>query len=85
MCRDPIVPIVPSEQTHSTNKERNETMFYGGYDYQSGRERMEQARTEIEVNRLEARLAKSARLERADGTRRSAVARGTGFVAALLR
>ncbi len=77
--------IVTLEQTHSTNEERNETMFYGGYDYQLGKDRMEQARTEIERNRLEARLAKVTRLEQAHETRRSAVARGTALVAALLR
>ena len=58
-------------------------MFYGGYDYQLVKERMEQARTEIRRNRLEAGLAKGARLEEPD--RRSAVARGTALVAALLR
>ena len=56
-------------------------MFYGGYDYQPGKERMEQARTEIRRNRLEA--GKGARLEEAD--RRSVVARGTALFAALLR
>ena len=76
--------IVALEQTRSTNEERSETMFYGGYDYQLGKERMEQARTEIERNRLEARLAKGTRLE-AGETRRSAVSRGTALVAALLR
>ena len=85
MCRDPIATTVVSEQTHSTKEERSETMFYGGYDYQLGKDRMEQARTEIERNRLEARLAEGARLEQADETRRSAVARGTALVAALLR
>jgi hypothetical protein len=60
-------------------------MFYGGYDYQLGKDRMEQARTEIRRNRLEARLAKSTRLEAADETRRGAFARGTALVAALLR
>jgi hypothetical protein len=58
-------------------------MFYGGYDYQLGKERMEQTRTEIERNRLEAGMAKGAPLEEAD--RRSAVARGTALVSALLR
>lgn len=58
-------------------------MFYGGYDYQLGKERMEQTRTEIDRNRLEAGLATGARLEETD--RRSAVARGTALVAALLR
>ncbi len=75
--------IVVSEQTHSTNEERSETMLYGGYDYQLGKDRMEQVRTEIGQNRLEAGLAKGARLKEAD--RRSAVARGTALVAALLR
>ena len=60
-------------------------MFYGGYDYQLGKDRMEQARTEIERNRLEARVARSTRLEGADETRRGAFARGTALVAALLR
>ena len=58
-------------------------MFSGGYDYQLGKDRMEQARTEIGQNRLEARLDKGASLEEAD--RRSALARGTALVAALLR
>ena len=58
-------------------------MFYGGYDYQLGKDRMEQARTEIRRTRLEAGLANGARLEEAD--RRSAVARGTALLAALLR
>ena len=60
-------------------------MFYGGYDYQLGKDRMEQARMEIERNRLETSLAKSARLEEAGETRRSVVSRGTALVAALLR
>ena len=60
-------------------------MFYGGYDYQLGKERMEQARTEIGRNRLEVRLAKGARVEEAGEARRGAVARGTSLVAALLR
>ena len=77
--------IVALEQSRSTNEEMSETMFYGGYDYQLGKDRMEQARKEIERNRLETRLAKSARLEEADEPRRSVVARGTAFVAALLR
>lgn len=59
-------------------------MFYGGYDYQLGKDRMEQARTEIERNRLEARLAKVTRLDEEE-TRRGAVSRGTALVAALLR
>ncbi len=58
-------------------------MFYGGYDYQLGKDRMEQARTEIGRNRLVASLAKGTRPEEAD--RRSAIARGTALVAALLR
>jgi hypothetical protein len=75
--------IVALEQTRSTNEERSEAMFYGGYDYQLGKDRMEQARTEIERNRLEARLTKGTRLE--EETRRSVVSRGTALVAALLR
>jgi hypothetical protein len=74
-----------SKRTRPKRTKRSETMFYGGYDYQLGKGRMEQARTEIERNRLEARLAEGARLEQADETRRSAVARGTALVAALLR
>ena len=74
--------IVALEQTRSTNEER--TMFYGDYDYQLGKDRTEQARAEIERNRLEARLAKGTRLEVGE-TRRSAVSRGTALVAALLR
>ena len=57
-------------------------MFYSGYDYQLGEDRMEQARTEIRRNRLEA--GKGARLEEAD-RRRSVVTRGTALFAALLR
>ena len=57
-------------------------MFYSGYDYQLGKDKMEQARTEIRRNRLEA--GKGARLEEAD-RRRSVVARGTALFAALLR
>ena len=60
-------------------------MFYGGYDYQLGKDRMEQARTEIERNRLEAHLAKGNWLGQAGETRRGAVSRGTALVAALLR
>ena len=75
--------IVALEQTRSTNDERSETMFYGGYDYELGKDRMGQARAEIERNRLEARLTKGTRLE--EETRRSVVSRGTALVAALLR
>ena len=60
-------------------------MFYGGYDYQLGKERMEQARTEIGRNRLEDRLAKGIRYEGAGGARGNVVARGSALVAALLR
>ena len=60
-------------------------MFYGGYDYQLVKDRMGQARTEIERNRLRALLATSARLEEAGEMRRSAVSRGTSLIAALLR
>jgi hypothetical protein len=42
------------------------------------------ARTEIERNRLVARLAKGTRLEKGE-TRRGAISRGTALVAALLR
>jgi hypothetical protein len=59
-------------------------MFYGDYDYQLGKDRMELARAEIERNRLEARLAKGTRIEEGK-TRRSAVSRGTALVAALFR
>ena len=76
--------IVTLEQTRSTNEERSETMFYGGYEYQLGKERMGQVRAETERNRLEARLARDTRLEEGE-TRRSAVSRGTALVAALLR
>ena len=58
-------------------------MFYGGYDYELGKDRMGQARAEIERNRLGARLTKGTRLE--EETRRSVVSRGTALVAALLR
>ena len=58
-------------------------MLYGAYDYELGKDRMGQARAEIERNRLEARLTKGTRLE--EETRRSVVSRGTALVAALLR
>jgi hypothetical protein len=77
--------IVALEQTRSTNEERSETVFYGGYDYQLGKDRMEQARSEIERNRLRACLAKGNSLEEPERGHRSAVARGTALVAAFLR
>ena len=56
-----------------------------------GRERVARMRTEVEHNRLEARSAREARLSRATALsedaslRGSMIARGTSFVAALLR
>ncbi len=60
-------------------------MFYGDHDYQLGKDRMEQARAEIERTRLEVRLARHARLDGTGQVHRGAVARGTALVAALLR
>lgn len=57
-------------------------MFYGGYDYQLGKDRMEQARREVQRDRLEVRLAEGAR---ADSLSRGAFYRGTALVSALFR
>jgi len=60
-------------------------MLYGGYDYQLGRDRAEQVRTEVQRNRLEASLARGARLQKAGDTRRSMLARGTALIGTLIR
>lgn len=60
-------------------------MFYGGYDYQLGKDRMEQARREVQRDRMEVRLAEGARSEDAGRSRRGAFYRGTALVAALFR
>lgn len=57
-------------------------MFYGDYDYELGKDRMEQARREVRRDRLEVRLAEEAR---AGSPRRGAFYRGTALVAALFR
>jgi hypothetical protein len=49
-----------------------------------GRERMVQIRTEVEHNRLEARLSRGGGSEK-DVSRRSMAPRGVAFVAALFR
>lgn len=60
-------------------------MFYGGHDYQLGRDRIEQMRTEVQQNRLEASLTRDDRLQKTGHAHRSMVARGTALIATLLR
>ncbi len=50
-----------------------------------GRERVVQIHSEVEHNRLEARLAEAARSDEDSGTRRGRVARGAALVTALFR
>jgi hypothetical protein len=50
-----------------------------------GRERMEQVRTQVERNRLEARLAKTSRFDEDGAARRGRVARGSALIMALFR
>ena len=50
-----------------------------------GREHRARIRREVEHNRLDARLAKAARSEEDDATRRGRVARGVAVVTALFR
>ena len=86
------MPIVTSHRagTYPTGKERDSQMLY--HDFGSSRERVAQMRTEVEHNRLEARLAKAhssrggGRLEVEEVVpRRGRVARGAAVVAALFR
>lgn len=52
--------------TYPTEKERGEDMLHPYFDRESGRERVVQMRTEVEHNRLEARLmAREDRLAKA--------------------
>ncbi len=73
-------------------------MFHPDFDYGLGKERVAQMRTEIEHNRLEARLVREARLAKAASLseearlaksathhRRGMLTRGTTFVTALFR
>jgi hypothetical protein len=64
-------------------------MFYGGYDYQMGKERMVEMRTEVEHNRLESRLAEAPRakgaLSEKLSPRRGMAARGAAVVLAMFR
>ncbi len=79
-------------------------MFHPDFDYGLGKQRMAQMRKEVQHNRLEASLAREARLAKAASLseearlakarlgeeavplrRRGMFARGTTFVAALLR
>ena len=76
--------------------------MHPNFERELARERVTRMRTEVERNRLEARLAREARLSRAVALseearlakarlgeeavlRRDMIARGTSFVAALLR
>ena len=59
--------------------------MYHDFDYGLGKERMVQMRTEVEHNRLEARLAQAARSNENSVTRRGTVARGAALVTALFR
>ena len=52
---------------YPTERERGEGMFHPDFDYGLGKERVVQMRTEIEHNRLEARLTKEDRLAKAAG------------------
>ena len=74
-------------------------MFHPDFDHGLGKQRMVQMRKEVQHNRLEASLAREARLAKAASLseearlgeeafplrRRGMFARGTTFVAALLR
>ena len=59
--------------------------MYHDIDYGLGRERRVQMREEVEHNRLEARLARAARSEEGNATRKGRVTRGVTLVAALFR
>ena len=59
--------------------------MYHDFDHGLGRERMVQMRREVEHNRLEASLTRTARSNEDGVTRRGRVARGTALVTALLR
>ncbi len=89
-------------ETHPTEQERGEGMLHPHVERELGRERVAQMRTEVERDRLEARLTGEDRLTRAPALseqarlakarlgeeavlRRGMIARGTSFVAALLR
>jgi hypothetical protein len=62
-------------------------MFHPDFDHGLGKERMAQMRKEVQHNRLEAGLAREARLgeEAVPLLRGGVLTRGTTFVAALLR
>jgi hypothetical protein len=60
-------------------------MFYGGYDYELGKERVVVMRREVAQNRLEARLAKGTLVHGGDTPRKGVAARGAGVVVALFR
>jgi hypothetical protein len=65
-------------------------MFYGGYDYQMGKERALDMRTEVTRNRLLARLAKSRSMSNETGLeetspRRSMAARSAAVLVGLFR
>ena len=88
------MPIVTSQRagTYPTGMERGSQMLHHDFDFGSSRERVAQMRTEVEHNRLEARLAKAhssrggGRLEVEEVVpRRGRVARGAAVVAALFR
>jgi hypothetical protein len=70
---------------NATDEDRSGTMFYGGYHHQVGRERAVEMRREVEHNRLEARLAKSALAHGEDVSRRGIAARGGAVFVALFR
>ena len=82
--------------TLPAGKERGGGMLHPNFERELARERVAQMRTEVEHNRLEARLSRAtvlsaeARLAKARfsedaSLRGSMIARGTSFVAALLR
>ena len=59
--------------------------MYPDIDYGLGRERRVQAHEEVERDRLEARLARAARSDEGNATRKGGVSRGVALVAALFR
>jgi hypothetical protein len=59
--------------------------MYQDFDYGLARERVSQMRKEVEHNRLDARLARSARSDGDGVARRGRVARGAALVTALFR
>ncbi len=66
-----------------TGKERGEGMLHPNFERELGRERVAQMRTEVEHNRLDARLARAARSDGEGVASRGRVARGAALLTAL--